>query len=771
MNQEDQAKALFFAGLDCSDAGDFAGAEKHFREALALVPERASILGNLAAVVLKQGRPDEARTLSERALALNPDNAAALTVAATAEHALGHLEAALAAFDRLAAISADDAGMWAERGNVLAALARWEAALASYDRALGLDPDHPAVLANRGNVLRQLGRPQEALESYNRALALDPDVIETRANRGLVLQELNRPDAALADYDRALSLQPDHPDILANRGIALYRLQRHAEALVSLARALAIRPDYPEALNGRGVVLQEMRRPADALPDFDRALALRPDYAEAHHNRGLALQKLGRLEAALTDFERALALQPDHPHAYSGAADCVLHLSDWQRLPDFARGLEEHVRERKSIVNPFVFLGYCGDPALQRRCAETYGTDEIPIVPPSACAGGTWRNEKIRIAYLSPDFRDHPVGQLTAQLFELHDRARFEVIGVSFGEDDGSRLRARLVAAFDRFHDVRTMTDDEVAALLGEMRVDIAVDLSGHTKDSRLGVLARRPAPTQVSYLGFPATMGAGFVDYVIGDSVILPFDQQAHWAAKIVQLPDSYWTSDSGQLIAEHTPSRAESGLPADGFVFCCFNNAWKIAPAVFDIWMQLLAELPQSVLWLSQARAAAAGNLARHAEERGIDPARLIFAPRLPDRADYFARHRLADLFLDTLPYNAHTTASDALWAGLPVLTCQGTSFAGRVASSLLNAVGLPEMVTTSLADYKALALRLARDPARLADVRAKLAANRQTMPLFDSRRFTRHLEAAYITMWERWQRGEAPAPFAVSAIDPPP
>ncbi len=769
MDDGERAKALFFDGLDRFDSGDFAGAEGRFRAALALVPERPSLLANLAGAVLRQGRPDEALALAERALALDADNATALSLAASAAEALGRPEVALAAFDRLLAMAPDDAAIWAGRGDVLAALCRWDEALASYDRALAADPGLAAAFANRGNVLKQLGRLEEALASFDRALAIVPDFVEALSNRGLALQDLHRPGEALADYDRALAVQPDHASVLANRALALHHLQRPDEALAALDRALALRPDYPQALNSRGVVLQEMKRAAEALPDFDRALALMPDYAPAYHNRGLALRKLGRLEEALADFERALALEPDHRHALSSAAECVLYLNDWQRFPQYSRLVAEHVRERKSVVNPLVFLGYSGDPALQRRCAETYVADQCPVALPPV-ASGTWRNDRIRVAYLSADFRDHPVSQLTAELYELHDRRRVEVIGISYGADDGSALRARLLAAFDRFHDVGAMPDADVAALLADLRVDIAVDLTGHTDGGRPGVLARRPAPIQVSYLGFSATMGAAFVDYVIGDRVLLPPELQAHFVERIVRLPDSFQVNDRRRAIAATTPSRAEAGLPETGFVFCCFNTIWKITPAVFDVWMRLLAGLPGSVLWLSQAGPVAAANLRRAAEARGVDPSRLIFAPRLATGADHLARHRLAGLFLDTLPYNAHTTTSDALWAGLPVVTCQGGSFVGRVASSLLTAVGLPEMVTTTLADYEALAGTLAHDPARLDAVRAKLARNRDTAPLFDSPRFTRHLEAAYTTMWERWQRGEAPESFSVPPIDGP-
>src|SRR5262249_39339191 len=386
------------------------------------------------------------------------------------------------------------------------------------------------------------------------------------------------------------------------------------------------------------------------------------------------------------------------------------------------------------VISPFVALGYLDDQALLRQCAENYVKNKIGKVPVSLWRGGGWRNDRIKIAYLSADFHRHATAYLMAELFERHDRARFELIGVSFGPDDRSDMRARLVSAFDRFVDVRAKSDAEVARLLSELKVDIAVDLKGYTQDCRPRILAHRPVPIQVNYLGFPGTMGADFIDYVIADEVVLPFDQQPFYSERIVHLPDCYQPNDRRRQIAGRTPARTEVGLPERGFIFCSFNNNWKIAPEVFDVWMRLLKAIGGSVLWLLRGNATAEQNLRKEAAARGVDPERLVFAPRIK-LEDHLARHRLADLFLDTLPCNAHTTASDAFWAGLPVVTCRGKAFAGRVAASLLHAIGLPELVTSNMADYEALALTLACDPARLRDIKAKLARNRDTAPLFDT------------------------------------
>jgi predicted O-linked N-acetylglucosamine transferase (SPINDLY family) len=376
------------------------------------------------------------------------------------------------------------------------------------------------------------------------------------------------------------------------------------------------------------------------------------------------------------------------------------------------------------------------------------------------------RNQKIRVAYLSSDFRRHAVAYLAAELFERHDRSRFEVIGVSFGADDGSDLRSRLVAAFDRFIDVTERSDQDAAQLINELQIDIAVDLNGHTREARPGILASHPAAIQVSYLGFPATTGAPFIDYIIADPIALPFDQQPYYSEHIVHLPDCFQVNDSTREVPKQTQSRREAGLPEYGFVFCCFNNTYKIRTPIFDIWMRIMLSIEGAVLWLNADHPAVEHNLRREAKSRGVDPARLIFAPRV-DLDQHLARQRLADLFLDTLPVNAGATASAALWAGLPVLTCRGQTFFGRMGASLMMAIGLPEMVTRTLEEYEALALKLAADPSLHKSIRSRLEANRSTHPLFDTDRFRRHIEAAYSRMWEYWERGESPRSFSVEPL----
>jgi protein O-GlcNAc transferase len=480
-----------------------------------------------------------------------------------------------------------------------------------------------------------------------------------------------------------------------------------------------------------------------------------------------ALQELEQFDAALDSYGKALALKPDHAHAFCGLISCASSLCDWNRKAALAGDVIAHITGQRSTISPFALLAYSSDPLLQLQCARNFAAKTLPPAPHHFWTGETWRHDRLRIAYLSADFRQHPIAHLTAELFERHDRSRFEIIAVDFGGDDGSEMRKRLAVAFDRFAGVREISDEAAAMTVHELRADIAIDLMGHTRDSRPGILAFRPAPVQVNYLGYPGTLGLPFIDYIIADNIVAPFEHQTFYTENIVHLPDCYQANDTKRTIALRTPTRQEAGLPEAGFVFCCFNQNWKITPEMFGAWMRLLHAAPGSVLWLMRDGEATEGNLRTEAQARGINPARLVFASRLPSD-EHLARHRLADLFLDTLPCNAHTTASDALWAGLPVVTQLGQVFAGRVAASLLTAIGLPELVTHTLEDYEGLALRLARDPILLKAYRNRLNANRLTYPLFDSDRFRRHLEAAYLKMWEIRQRGGEPQSFKVEAED---
>jgi predicted O-linked N-acetylglucosamine transferase (SPINDLY family) len=481
----------------------------------------------------------------------------------------------------------------------------------------------------------------------------------------------------------------------------------------------------------------------------------------------MALARLQRYDEAIATFERVLELAPHHPHAPAQMVSCTMAVCAWEAATAAAGRLYDAMAAGTAVVPPGILLQCSADPAVTLAAARTYVEREMPAGPKPEIATRGPHGDRIRVAYLSADFHAHPVAYLTAELFERHDRRRFEIIGLSLGPDDRSDVRARIVKSCDRFHDVRNAGDREVAEFIRSAGIDIVVDLGGHTDNARPRILSGRPAPVQVSYLGYAGTLGADFIDYIIADRTVLPFDQQPHYAEKIVHLPDCYMAADTTKPISPNPPSRIAAGLPPDGFVFCCFNNAYKISAEIFRVWMRLLSRLDGSVLWLSQLHGLARENLRSAAHAAGVDPGRIIFASRVPAMGDHLARHRLADLFVDTPAYNAHTTANDALWAGLPVLTCLGSTFPGRVASSLLRSIGLPDLVTGTLDEYEALALELAREPALLAGLRRRLEQNRATHPLFDTERFARHIERAYETMCANAREGRGPQSFRVERI----
>ena len=627
-------------------------------------------------------------------------------------------------------------------------------------------PNDAAAHANLGLALRQLGRVDEALASHDRALALKPDYAQAHNNRGNALRDLGRHAEALASYDRALALLPDYANALKNRGDTLLDLNRPAEALASYDRALALKPDDAGMGNDRGIALGELGRHAEAVAAFDGVLARNPDYAEARANRANALLDLKRYEEAAGCFATLVERAPDYPFARGQLLHSRMLCCDWTGFDELAAAVRDDVRAGRQSAEPFGWQGVSDSPADLRRCAEIFAAAHFPAAAAPLWRGERYAHERIRVGYLSGEFRQQATSILMAGVFEAHDRDRFELVAFDNGWDDGSAIRARLAGAFDEIVDIGRQSDLDAATLIRRREIDILVNLNGYFGRGRQGVFARRPCPVQVNYLGFPGTLGADYIDYLIADAHVIPPGEEAFYAERVVRLPDCYQANDRRRPIAEVTPTRAEAGLPETGFVFCCFNNNYKIVPAVFALWMRLLARVEGSVLWLFEDNPAAARNLRREAARHGIAPERLVFAPRLPPDA-HLARHRLADLFVDTLPYNAHTTASDALWAGLPVLTCMGTAFPGRVAGSLLRAAGLPELVTVSLAEYEALALRLATTPSLLADYRARLAAQRASCPLFDTDRFRRHIEAAYVEMVARQRRGEAPAAFTVAPI----
>ena len=626
-------------------------------------------------------------------------------------------------------------------------------------------PAQSLALAHLGLIYLQTGKIGEGIPFLEKSLEVNPKQPEVLSNLGFALSQLNRDQEGIEKLDKALELKPDYPEALNNRGIALQKLGRLDEALASLDRAIALRATFLEAHFNRGNVKLEIKRLDEALESYEQAIALKPDFADAFNNRGFVLQEMRRFQEALESYQRAFEVDPDGEFLFGNLLNAKMKICDWSRLEENLDNLKKRIESGKKTTTPFSALSLLDIPSVQLKASEIYVEAKYASVNPKK--NTTRKNPgKARIGYYSADFHDHATSYLVAELFESHDRSKFEIFGFSFGPCKGIEMRERIISGFDDFFDVTKKTDRQVANFSRELGVDIAVDLKGYTLDSRPGIFAERCAPIQVNYLGYPGTMGAPFIDYIIADKVLIPEENRKHYSEKIIYMPNSYQVNDSRRRISEKPFNKGELGLPTEAFVFCCFNNNYKILPAAFDSWMRILDAVQGSVLWLLEDNSTAAVNLRKEAEKRGICSERLIFAKRMP-LPEHLARHRLADLFLDTWPYNAHTTASDALWAGLPLITLIGQSFASRVAASLLHAIGLPDLITRSQQEYEAIAVELARNPERLSEIRSRLEKNRLTSSLFNGRLFARHLEAAYTTILDRYLRGLPPVHLSLQQV----
>lgn len=751
--------AAFLLGLSLAQRGQFEPAREFFAKAVRIKPESVEGHYNLGLAQHSSGLLAEALESYNRTIKLQPDHAVALHNTGAVLHAMKRHEEAVVCFERALQIKPDYAEAHYNRGIGLQELGRHVEALESFDQAIAIRPPDAEMLYSRAAVLNKLQRFEEALDGCDRMLAVNPNILEACYNRANALAGLKRFDEAVEAYTRALQIKPDHADSYVNLGRALADLKRFDAALQSYDRALLFKPDFAEVYGNRGYIFGQLNRFEEALENFDRSIQINPESANVHFGRADALRMLDCPEEAVKSYDRAIELDPNSEFAHGHRQFARMKTCSWSNHSEEVDGLLKKATHGERVSNPFALFGLTDNAAVLLTAAKTFADSKFPPSDALPALAKYPRHEKIRVGYFSANFHTHPVAVLSSDLFENHDRSRFEVTAFSFGPDIRDEMRKRLELAFDKFIDVREQSDQAVAMAARNLEIDIAVDLMGMTQDHRTSIFAMRAAPVQVNYLGYPGTMGADYIDYLIADPVLIPPAQREHYVEKIAYLPHSYMPSDPRRVISDREFTRAELGLPDTGFVFCCFNNSYKINPAVFDRWMRILQAVEGSVLWLSEDNVSAVVNLKKEASSRGVDPKRLIFASRMPSLADHVARLRVADLFLDTLPYNAHATANDALWAGLPVLTLQGQAFPGRVAASLLNASGLPELVTVTAEAYVSLAIELATDPGRLQAIRRRLASDRLTTPLFDGS-LTRHIEGIYTAIYERHMQDLPPS-----------
>ena len=729
MDNLEEAKKFFLVGLACLESKNYSGAELNFEKSLKILPNRVSVLTNLSAVKIKLKKITEAKELGLRSVALDPMNGQ------------GYLNIGLANKEEK----------------------DFNSALTYFDKAIEVEPNFAEAWCAKGSILNELKRYEEALTYFDKAIELDPNNAEAFNNKGFALNELNRYEDALKYFDKAIELDPNNAEAWCNKGASLMHQNQTKEALINFNRAIEIEPGFDKAWSNKGAALIEIGKTNEALDCLENAISLKPQNVHALNNKGICLNKLKRYEDSISTLMQVFELNPDYEFLLGNLLESKLQICQWDSYLQDRDSILSNVKSGSKVILPFPLLTISALEDINHQGAKIWANLKYPENFELGPVAKGKNNSKIRLGYFSPDFLNHPVAALTVELFELHNREKFEVFGFSLRPSDGSPIRRRLDTAFDQIIEVQNMSDKSVAQLSRELEIDIAIDLSGFTAGSRTGIFAHRAAPIQVSYIGYLGSMGTHYMDYLIADPTIIPPESAQYYSEKIIYLP-SYQANDRKREISKKKFTRADLGLPKEGFIFCCFNHNYKFNPIIFDSWMRILNAVDKSVLFLYADNLLAKENLKKEALLRGVDSKRLIFGERIP-APDYLARYRACDLFLDTLPYNAGTTASDALWADLPVLTQAGQSFQGRMAASLLNAIGMPELITHSREEYENLAIELAINQKKINDIKTKLSRNRFTTTLFNTPLFTEKLEAAYEKIQGRYRNGLSPEHIHIS------
>ena len=789
--QPNLAEAHNRIGSGLEELRQLGEAVKSYQKAVEINPDFSEAHNNLGNAFKSLGQLDEAVKSYQKALEINPDYPALHNNLGNAFYELKQLNDSVKSFENALTYNPDYIDSLNNLGIVFNELGQFDKAIKSYEKAITIKPDYADAYNNLGNVFKDFNQLDNAVKSYKKAIKINPNLSEAFNNLGNVLKDLNQLDDAVKSFEKALEINPNFAEAHNNFGNVLTGLGQLNDAVKSFEKAIAIDPEFSEAYNNLGNVLKDLGKLNDAVRSYEKAIELNPSFAEAHNNFGSAFKDLNQLEDALKSFEKAVEINPNFAEAYHNLGNVFKDLNrlddalksymnakvirddldyvlgnilstkinscNWDDLPNLLEELMHKINNNKKVVDPFTLFSLVDDPLVQRKATELRVKNSHPKSNALPKIELYPKHKKIRIGYFSADFREHPLAYLTAELYEVHDRNHFEIHAFSFGPDTNDEMNLRIKVGVDHFHDVCAMKDKEIALLARSLEIDIAVDLGGYTADARTDVFAMSAAPIQTSYIGFLGTMGADYYDYLIADTILIPKKNQKYFLEKIIYLP-SFQVNDSKDFPPDISLSRKDVGLPEEGFVFCCFNNTYKITPIIFDSWARILKSVDDSILIIYANNELSKTNLSKEIALRGIDPVRLIFGGIL-DRPEYLARYRVADLFLDTHPYNAGTTASDALRMGVPILTLIGKSFNSREGASILSSINLPELITTSPEEYEMLAIELATNPDKLKIIKDKLENNLTTAPLFDTKLFTKSLESAYTNMYEKYQQGLEP------------
>ena len=735
--------------------GQMTAAIASYQQAIKVKPNYAQAYSNIGNVLKDKGDLKAAIVNYKKALDIEPNYAEVYNSMGVALQSRGDLDEALNNYKKALGIKPDYAEAHNHIGITLKDKGDLTAAITHYKKAIQLKPSYAQAYNNMGITLMDKGDLAAAINSYKRAIKIKPNYAEAFSNMGNALKDEGNLDAAIKSYQQALSIKPSYTDAHNNMGAALKDKGDLEAAILCYERVIKINPNSAEAYYNMGIALQAKDDLEATQECYQQAIRIKPNYYQAYYNLGLVMELKGRLDLAIESYQQALAINPKYAKALAQKLHQQAHICDWEAIEE-DRPLIPELGVLTQAVSPFSLLCFEDSPKQHQMRSINYVKEIQGLQPLPNKPQPSQKEKKLRIGYFSADFHNHATMHLMVKLFESHNQKEFDIYAYSFGPNKNDEMRQRLIKAVDVFHDVTNMSDQEAALLAQSNNLDIAVDLKGFTKNSRLGIFVCRAAPIQISYLGYPGTSGAKFIDYIIADDVVIPQEFESLYSESIIRLPHTYQPNNNSRMISDKVMTRIEMGLPEQGFVFCCFNNSYKISSSEFDIWMRILDQVKGSVLWLIKANKWAVKNLKMEAERRGVAGHRLIFADKINHSA-HLARHRLADLFIDSFNYNAHTTASDALWAGLPIVTKLGKGFAARVAGSLLTSIDLPELIVKNNKDYELLILDLAKNPKRLVTIREKLASNRLSTPLFNTELFTKHIEDSYQQAYQQYADGK--------------
>ncbi len=772
------ADALHLLGLIAHQTGEHRRAIELIKKAIDIGPQCAAYYNNLGNALCSAGFKKDAETCFRQALRINPQYPEALFGLGNVYQELKHMAQAEACYRRALSVKPNFVPALNNLGVMLFEVDRLQEAAACYRQAIRLQPDYFEAHNNLGNTYKKQGLFHKAIDCYLKAIKIDGTCCETHASMGYAFKCLGQLDDAVACFRKAIQIKADYVEVYNDLGTAYRELGQPQQAMACYQTCMHLKPKDPKAYNNAGIVCRILGQLDEAAAYYQKALQLQPDFTEAHYNLGIVCSQCGYYEQAVACFRRTIQLQPEHAYALNLLVRQLQQQCAWQELQEPCARLQDLTRKslagnEKAAETPFLTFSLSDDPGYNFRVAKSWA-DDIAARMTARLESGKQRvsfsfgdrrktRSKLTIGYLSADFRNHATAHLIRSLFACHDRRKFKIVAYSYGRNDHSDYRRRIEQDCDEFVDLEMTDDLSAACRIYQDEVDILVEMKGYTEGGRLEICALRPAPIQVSWLGFPGTTGADFLDYIITDRIVTPPDQAAYFSEKLVYMPHTYQINDGQQSISDANFQRSDFGLSEEGMVYCCFNEPYKIEPIMFDTWMRVLQQVPGSVLWLLRRCDVSQANLKCAAQRRGVAPDRLVFAEKMP-KPEHLARLKIADLALDTRIVNGHTTASDALWAEVPVVTLQGKHFASRVAASVLAAAGLPELIARQLSEYESLAIQLGKDQKALSAVKAKLATNRKCQPLFDTALFTRNLEKGYRMMWSIFLNRDEPRSFEV-------